>query len=186
MYTDKQPSMYTDAQPNRSIVARMVRAARFEVAVYEEVEHDRDATGQAAIVVVGTSVAWGIARGISAGDFVTLLLVVTFGLIGWALYAWITYFVGTRIFAGPETQADWGELARTLAFASSPRALLIVGIVPVSALVTAVSAVVSIWVLATTVVALRAALDFSTGRALGTAIVSGMVLGLFSAIANSI
>ena len=165
-------------QPNRSIVGRMIRAARLEAAVYEEVEHDRDATGQAAIVVVGTSIAMGIGLGVSAGDFVSLLWVIAFGLIGWALYAWITYFVGTRVFAGPETQADWGELARTLAFATSPRALLIFGLVP--ALAAVLLTVVGIWVLITTVVALRAALDFSTGRAIGTAIVGWIVMVLFN------
>ena len=165
-------------QANRSIVGRMLRAARLDATVYEEVEHDRDATVQAAIVVVGTSIAMGIGLGVSAGDFVTLLWVIAFGLIGWALYAWITYFVGTRIFAGPETQADWGELARTLAFANSPRALLIFGLVP--ALAAVLLTVVGIWVLITTVVALRAALDFSTGRAIGTAIVGWIVMILFN------
>ena len=161
------------AGANRSILGRMIRAARLEAAVYEEVEHDRDATGQAAIVVVGTSVAGGIGLGVAAGDFVTLLLLIVFGLIGWALYAWITYFIGTRIFAGPETSADWGELARTLAFANSPRALLIIGVVPALAFV--VGLVVFVWLAFSTVVALRAALDFTTARAIGTGAV-GLVL----------
>ncbi len=165
---------------DRSIVSRMIRAARLDSAVYEEVEHDRDATRQAALVVVGTSIAMGIGLGISAGDVVTLLSVLIFGVISWAAYAWITYFIGTRLLAGPETQADWGELARTLAFANSPRALLILGVVP--ALAAVLLTVVGIWVLITTVVALRAALDFSTGRAIGTAIAGWLVLGLFNAL----
>ena len=172
--------MYSQAEPDRSIVGRMIRAARLDADVYEEVEHDREATGQAAIVVVGTSLAWGIGLGVSGGDFVTLLWVTAFGLVGWVVYAWITYFVGTRIFAGPETDADWGELARTLGFAVAPRALLIFGVV--SPLAVALAAIVGIWVLVTTVVALRAALDFSTGRAIGTAIVGWIVLGVFNVI----
>ena len=158
----------------------MIRAARLEAAVYEEVEHDRDATWQAVIVVVGTSIAMGIGLGVSGGDVLTLLWVTAFGLVGWAVYAWITYFIGTRIFAGPETEADWGELARTLGFAVTPRALLIFGVVPKLAVV--LSLVVGIWMLVTTVVALRAALDFSTGRAIGTAIAGWIVLGVFNVV----
>jgi len=160
--------MDTATQANRSILGRMVRAARLEEAVYEEVEHDRDATRQAALVVVGTSLAAGIGSGFAFG-IAGLVFITLVSLIAWALYAYITYLVGTRIFAGPETSADWGELARTLGFASAPKALLIVGIVPVVGAL--VATIVSIWVLITTVVALRAALDFSTGRAIGTAIV---------------
>ena len=173
--------MYAETPVSRSIVSRMIRAARLDSAVYEEVEHDRDATRQAAIVVAGTSVAAGIGLGVAAGDIVTLLLFIVFGLIGWVSYAWITYFIGTRIFAGPETEADWGQLARTLAFANSPRALLIFGVVPV--LATVLLTIVGIWVLVTTVVALRAALDFSTGRAIGTALVGWIVLAVLNVLA---
>lgn len=160
------------ASTNRSIVSRMIRAARLEEAVYEEVEHDRDATGQAAIVVIGTSIAGGIGAGFALG-LGGLVFVTVAGLFGWAVYAWITYFIGTRIFAGPETEADWGELARTLAFANSPRALLIVGVVPVLAGI--VGLIVFVWIIAATIVALRAALDFSTGRAIATALVGFII-----------
>ena len=173
--------MYAETPVSRSIVSRMIRAARLDSAVYEEVEHDRDATRQAAIVVAGTSVAAGIGLGVAAGDIVTLLLFIVFGLIGLVIYAWITYFIGTRIFAGPETEADWGQLARTLAFANSPRALLIFGVVPV--LATVLLTIVGIWVLVTTVVALRAALDFSTGRAIGTALIGWIVLAVLNVLA---
>lgn len=158
------------SQTQSSIFNRMFRAARLEEAVYEEVEHDRDATRQAALVVVGTSIAAGIGAGFAGDQLIAGLIFMTIaGLVAWAIYAYITYFIGTRVFAGPETQADWGELARTLGFANAPRALLIVGVVP--ELFTLVGFIVGIWVLATTVVALRAALDFTIWRAVGTAIV---------------
>jgi hypothetical protein len=114
---------------DRTIVGRMMRAARLEEAVYEEVEHDHGATRQAAIVVVGTSIAGGIGAGIAVGIDGLIFLTIA-GLIGWAAYAWVTYFIGTRLLAGPETSADWGELAGTLGFANSPRALLVIGVVP--------------------------------------------------------
>ena len=162
------------SQTQSSIFSRMFRAARLEEAVYEEVEHDRGATRQAALVVVGTSIAAGIGAGFAGDQLIAGLIIMTIaGLISWAIYAYITYFIGTRIFAGPDTQADWGELARTLGFANAPRALMILGVVP--ALFALVSLVVGIWILVTTVVALRAALDFTIWRAVGTAIVGWLV-----------
>ena len=171
--------MEADAPANRSIVGRMIRAARLEEAVYEEVEHDQSATRQAAIVVVGTSIAAGIGAGFAVGIFGLIFFTIA-SLISWAVYAWITYFIGTRLLAGPETSADWGELARTLGFANSPRALLVIGVVPVLAGI--VGLVVGLWVLWATVVALRAALDFSTARAIGTAILGVIVQGFIMAI----
>ena len=158
-----------------TILGRMIRAARLQEAVYEEVEHDRDATGQAAIVVVGTSIAAGIGAGFAVG-IGGLIFITIASVVGWAIYAWITYFIGTRLLAGPETSADWGELARTLGFANSPRVLLVLGVVP--ALAGIVGLVVGLWVLWATVIALRAALDFSTGRAIGTAILGWIVQGV--------
>ena len=149
------------------MVDRMVRAARLENAVYEEVEHDRGATRQAVLVVVITSIAAGIGAIFTFGP-AGLILFPIFSVIGWAIYAYLTYFIGTRLLAGPETSADWGELARTLAFANSPRILLVFAIGPF--LGALIGLIVGIWVLVATIVALRAALDFSTGRAIGTAI----------------
>lgn len=167
-------------------MGRMIRAARLEEAVYEEVEHDHDATRQAATVVVAGSLAIGIGTALSGGanPIANAIALVAFSLIGWALYAWITYFIGTRLLAGPETNADWGELARTLGFANAPRVLMVFAIGPVLGGI--VGIVVGVWILVTTVVALRAALDFTTGRAIGTAIIGWFAQGLVLGIAFSL
>ncbi len=161
----------------------MIRAARLDQSLYEEVEHDRDATRQAALVVVGTSLAAGVGGGFALG-VVGLIFITIASIVGWALYAWLTYFIGTRWLAGPDTEADWGQMARTLGFANSPRALLILGVVPVLAGVLAV--IVGIWVLVTTVIAIREALDFSTGRAIGTAIIGWLAQGLMLGLAYAL
>jgi hypothetical protein len=166
----------TGYQQDSSIVSRMIRAARLEPSLYEEVEHDRDATRQAAFVVVGTSLATGIGGGIAVGQPVGLVLFTGFSLVGWALFAWLTYFIGTRWLAGPETEADWGELARALGFARAPYVLLIFGVVP--ALAGLLGLVVSIWVLVASVIAIRQALDFSTGRAIATIIIGAIAQGI--------
>ena len=171
----------------RSFVGRLVGAARLDSSVYEEVEHDRDATGQAAIVVVLGSIATGIGS-LSENGVWGLVFGVVFGLLAWAVYAWLTYFIGTRLFAGSETRADWGELARTLAFANGPRLLLVLAAIP--ALFEVVGFVVFVWIVVATIVALRAALDFSTIRAIATALVGliayVVIYGIADAIASGI
>jgi len=153
-----------------SLADRMLRAAKLDPAAYEEVEHDRAATGQAAFVVVATSIAAAIGAGGSEGfgSFVGIG-----ALVGWAIYAWLAYVIGTRLLRGPRTQADWGQVARALGFANVPRFALLLGVIP--GLYDLVELGVAIWVIAATVVALRAALDFSTRRAVATAVVSALV-----------
>ncbi|MDA0364405.1 MAG: YIP1 family protein [Chloroflexi bacterium] len=165
---------------DQSMIARAIRAARLDNDTYEQIEHDPRATREAAIIVVVTSLLAGIGAGV-AGGLIELVVVVVAGLVGWAAYAFLTYFIGTRLLAGPETSANWSELARTLGYANGPRALLVLGVVP--ALSAIVGLIVAVWVLLTTVVALRAALDFSTRRAIGTAIIGWLVQGIVFAIA---
>ena len=171
----------------RSFVGRLIGAARLDSSVYEEVEHDRDATVQAAAVVVLGAIAAGLAA-IGELGVAGLVFGILGGLASWAVYAWVTYFIGTRLLAGSETSADWGELARTLGFANAPRILLVIGVV--SVLNGLVSAIVGIWVLITTVVAVRAALDIGTGRAIIVAligvIVAGAILGIAYGIADAV
>ena len=149
----------------------MFRAAKLDPAVYEEVERDRSATGQAAFVVVATSIAAAVgARGSEGlGSFGVAIG----ALIGWAIYAWLAYVIGARLLSGKETRADWGEVARALGFANVPRFALLLGVIP--GLAGLVELGVAIWVIAATVVALRAALDFSTRRAVATTLLSALV-----------
>ena len=162
---------------------RMIGAAKLKAEVYEEVEADKSATRQAMTVVVLAALATGIAfLGVGGADVVDVVLSVVLALLGWALLAWITYLVGTRLFPTPETSADWGELARTLGFAQSPGVLRIFGIVP--GIGPLIFSIVSIWLLVTTVIAIRQALDYtSTWRAIGVAIVSFIPYGLLIGIA---
>jgi hypothetical protein len=167
------------ASAANGFIDRMVRAARLDESVYEEVEHDSSATPQAATVVVVASIAAGVGA-LAVGGIGALLFGIVAGLLGWLGYAYVAYLIGTRWLAGPDTTADWWELARTLGFANSPRLLLVLGIVPV--LGALVALIVGIWVLVTTVVALRAALDFSTSRAIVTAVLAWLVQAVVAAL----
>ncbi len=165
-----------------TFVERMVGAAKLDVQVYEEVEGDRSATPQALAVVVLAAVAGGIGVGSGIRGLVFGTIA---GLLGWAVWAWLTYFIGTRLLPEPDTKADIGALLRTIGFATSPGILRVAGIVPIlGPIVIVVSAV---WTLVAVVIAVRQALDYrSTGRAIGVCIVGWLVqiviFGLLSAI----
>ena len=167
----------------RSIIDRMLGALRLQSDVYEEVEADQKATGEAAFIVVATSLVSGAVNGVltgaSSGFFGALG-----SLLGWAFYAWVAYIVGVKLFPGPQTKSSWGELARTLGYANTARFLILFELVPGLQALTRL--VVSIWVLVATVVALRAALDITTGRAVWIAIASAIGQLIVIAVALTI
>ena len=156
---------------------RMTGAARLDVQTYEEVEADTGATGQAMGVVLLSSIVGGIGSvGLGAGG---VIMGSVAALIGWVAWAFLTYFIGTRLLAEPQTRADAGELMRTLRFAQSPGLVRIVGIVP--GIGPLVFAIVSIWILVAMVIAVRQALDYtSTLRAVGVCLVGWTVSGVIS------
>ena len=152
-----------------SFAERVIGAAKLDVRIYEEVEADRTALGQAMGVVVLSSLAAGI--GMIGRQGAPGLLIGTIGaLVGWFIWAGLTYFIGTRILPTPQTHADWGQLLRTIGFASSPGILRILGVVPV--LGSIVLFIIGIWMLVAMVIAVRQALDYtSTGRAIGVCLI---------------
>lgn len=154
---------------------RMIGAARLDVSTYEEVEADETATGQAIAVVVLSSLAAGIGSfrvlGLSG-----LLWATIAALVGWFIWAAVTFFVGTRILPEPQTRSDVGELLRTIGFSASPGILRILQIIPLIGWL--ISFAASIWMLVAMVVAVRQALDYrSTGRAVGVCLI-GFVINL--------
>ena len=148
---------------------RAIGAAMLDVNAYEEVEADTGATGQAAAVVLIVAVCSAVG---SSGEGSAGMLGGALGaLLGWLVWAGVTNLVGTRLLGGT---ADWGELLRTLGFAQAPGVLLILGIVPI--LGGFVGPGVGIWVLVAGVIAIRQALDFSTGKAVITALISAVMV----------
>ena len=98
---------------------RIIRAAKLDVHLYEEVEADKGALGQAMSVVVLSSVAAGVGS-IGKVGFAGILFGTITALIGWYFWACLTYFIGTKFLPEPQTRADVGELLRTIGFSSSP------------------------------------------------------------------
>ena len=163
-----------------SLFNRMVRAARLQPAFYEEVEADKDATAQALLVVVLVSAAAGVGTGMEAliaggaGRFIYgLMYGVAAAITGWLFWALFAYIIGVSILKGPQTSSTWGELLRTMGFASTPGLLRIFAFVPVVGGIIAL--VGSVWRLVATIIAVRQALDFSTWRAIPTALIGWLL-----------
>ncbi len=163
----------------------MFGAARLDRRIYEEVEADARANGQAVAIVVLASIAGGIGvLGLAPQSLQSLVMGVAGSLIGWIAWAALTYLIGTHLLPEPQTRADVGELLRTIAFASAPGLFRILALIPVVGLTLYVIA--SAWMLLAMIVAVRQALDYrSTGRAVVVCVV-GWALSLVVAgvIAN--
>ncbi len=152
---------------------RMIRAAKLEVTLYEEVEADKSALGQAMGVVVLSSVAAGIGT-ISRGGLLAMLVGVVAALIGWYIWAYLIYLIGTKLLPEPQTKADHKELLRTVGFSSSPGLIRVLGIIP--GLASIVFPIAAIWMLVAMIIAVRQALDYkSTLRTIGVCAIGWIV-----------
>jgi hypothetical protein len=176
------------AASSASLPDRMMRAARLSVPLYEEVEADTTATTQALTVVVIVSLASGIGNALAAsmsqsgGNVVGGLIGgIISALIGWAVWSWVIYFVGTKMFGGVAT---YGELLRTLGFAESPGVLSILVFIPVLGPI--IGLIGGIWILVASFIATRQALDISNGKTVGAIIVGIIALIIVVAIISAI
>jgi len=158
---------------------RILRAAKLDVHLYEEVETDKSALPQAMGVVVLSSIAAGIGSiGVGATGLGSILIGIIAALAGWYVWAFLTYFIGTKVLPEPQTHADHGELLRTIGFSSSPGLMRILGIIP--GLGAVVFSVASIWMLVAMVIAVRVALDYkSTWRAVGVCLIGWVIQAVF-------
>jgi hypothetical protein len=161
-------------------VDRMIRAARLEAGLYEEVEADRSAMGQAVGVVVLSSLAAGIGM-IAFQGLGGILLGTVAALISWFVWAYLIYFIGTRLLPEEQTHADHSQLLRTIGFSSSPGLIRVLGVIPFLRGIVFIAA--SIWMLVAMVVAVRQALDYqSTLRAVGVCAIGWLIQMLLMAL----
>ena len=166
-----------------SIQERMIRAAKLDAQLYEEVEADRGAMGQATTVVILSAVAAGIGN-MAQGGVGGILVLTVAALVSWYVWAFLTYMIGTRLLPEPATRADLGELLRTIGFSSSPGLIRLLGVIPGTTQI--VFFVAGLWMLIAMVIAVRQALDYtSTLRAIGVCLIGWIVQAILLGIVLS-
>ncbi len=170
---------------NSNFVNRIFRAAKLDAHLYEEVEADKTSMRQAMLVVILSGVAAGMGS-ISHGGHLGVVVGTVTALVGWYIWAFLTYLIGTKFLPEPQTKSDISELLRTIGFASSPGLIRVFGIFPgVEKLVYPAA---SVWMLVAMVIAVRQALDYKgTLRAvivcvIGWVIQIAILLAIFSVL----
>ena len=159
------------------MIVRMIRATLLDVNLYREVERNAGLNGEALRVVIIVSALSGIGtalgsllslQGLPIGGFFRGIVE---AVIFWGVWSFAIYVVGVRLFNG---SATFGELLRTLAYAYSPSALLVVRFLPLLGGVLFVVGVA--WTLLAGLVAVREALDLDFSRAAGAIAVAAVAV----------
>src|SRR5215813_7731469 len=110
-------------------VHRMIRAGKLEARLYEEVEADTSAMGQALGVVLLSGIAAGIGD-YTLGGLAGLVMETVAALLGWYVWACLIYIIGAKLFPTSQTATSYGAVVRPLGFASVPGLLCVLGVLP--------------------------------------------------------
>jgi len=157
---------------NFHYINRIIRACKLEVNLYEEVEADKTATFQAAGVVLLSSLAAGVGTLSFGASY--FLIAPLLSLVSWFVWAYLVYLIGAKIFPEPTTEADHGQLLRTIGFSSAPGLIRVFGIIP--DMTSIIFITTSIWMLVAMIIAVRQALDYkSTWRAVGVVLTAFLI-----------
>lgn len=149
----------------RSLPKRILRAAKLDTGLYEEVEKDESAWFQSLSVVVLSSLAAALGDMFPAGAGGVFWYVLT-GLLNWLIWAAVIYLIGVKVFPEAQTRSNMRELLRTLGFAHAPGMIYIFGIIP--GIRNILFFAVSLWIFLAMITAVKQALDYrGTGRAAG-------------------
>ncbi len=160
----------------RLYLNRFVRAARLDVELYKEVTADPLTLNQAWITVLIYCMAasWGGFGGVGAVG-TNIAMITT--LIGWYVWAFFTYFAGTRFFRETKTEIDRMDrkkVIRAMGFASAPGVARLLGMIPGLGSVALVGA--TVWMIVAATIAVKEALDFkSTYRAAAACIIAWVI-----------
>ncbi|MBM3751657.1 MAG: hypothetical protein FJW21_10850 [Acidimicrobiia bacterium] len=141
-----------------SFQQRLIGAVRLDAATYEDVEHDSGATLQAGGVVALASLTTSVSWYFSVFELEWVLRGAIQGLVAWFIGALALWLIGTRVLPGKNTEADLGQLLRTIGFAQTPGLFGLLVVIPLLGLF--VPFLVAIWIIAATFVAVRQALDY--------------------------
>jgi len=157
-------------------MARIIRAAKLESRLYKEVATDKDATKQALVIVLLSSLAASIGASTHAG-LGGLVMGGLVALLAWYIWVFLTYIIGAKLFPESQTSARHRELWRTLGFASAPGVLRVFGAIP--GLTGIAFLVAAVWMLIAGTIAVRQALDYTSTVRAASVCVPGWLVHLF-------
>jgi len=161
-----------------AIMSRVMRVFTFDLSVFQEVEEDQAATQQAWAVVVIAAVASGIGSAIGSiitgggflGLIIGLILTPILALIGYFLWAFVTYWVGVNLF---QAETDFGEMQRVIGFAYAPNMLGLLSFIPCAGWIIALAG--GLYALVLSVMAVKEGLDVDMGKAIITCVIGWIV-----------
>lgn len=131
---------------------RIVRAARLDVTLYQEVAGDEHALWQAMAIVLSFGAASGLGVYRQTGP-AHVWAYAAIELAGWFVWALIMYFLGAKLLPRPGRPVDLRTFLRTIGFSSAPGVLRVLGLLPGAAL--PVEFLVLVWMLIATIVAVK-------------------------------
>lgn len=182
------------------LIDRMFRAAMLDPLVFDEVKEDRESMTQAVQVILIVLVigilstlvqnAFGPEESLAQTNLSSSLgTSAATTVLGWLLWAFLAYLIGTGVFGGTATYA---EMLRAVAFAQSPVVITILTVplmfLPFAgqALAGLLGFAAAIWVLVVNVIALRQTLGISTGKATIMTVIIAITLIVISVVATYI
>jgi len=145
----------------RTFGERLLGALKLDATVFEEVEHDPGALGQAATVVFLASVAQALAV-YSGGGLVGALGQLVAHFVGWFFSVGLVWLIGVALYS---YTSDYPELLRALGFASAPGILIALAVLPLGPFFVVLQLAIIVLSLTAWVIAARQALDVGTWRA---------------------
>jgi hypothetical protein len=164
------------------MIERIMRIFQLDFSVFREIESDRNATVEAAIVVAITTFISAIASGIGADHPVaSFVQSVINGFVGWVVWSAVTYFVGKSMFSGGGTLA---QMLRVLGYANAPRILSILTVIPCIGWLGALIG----WILSIVagIMAIKEALDVELSTAIAVVIIGVIAMVVFWVIVGVI
>lgn len=170
----------------QGILDRAMRVIRLDLPAYRDIELDKKATTEAAIVVgvVALATAIGSLRG--EDWFLNAIIGLVGTFLSWVVFAASTFFFGRNVFGVPASEISVEGLMRTQGYAHAPGVLGVLGFIPGLGWIAVL--VAGIWSLVTAIIAIRESLNVGTGKAIlvgfVAAIAAGFVIGAIRLIFN--
>jgi DMSO/TMAO reductase YedYZ heme-binding membrane subunit len=166
----------------RRIGARMLRAAKLDAHLHQDVRADRGTPRDSNTIIVLSAVAVGIGNLVYLGGGFDEIIGETAGglhlvardavrvLFGWSLWVYFIYMIGTRLLPETDTQIGFGDFLRSVGFSCAPGLIALFAIIPI--LTPFAFAISGAWVLCAMAIATRQALNYqSTGRAVSVCLI---------------